>query len=258
METLYNFDFNDKYKKQIIKEEPDYNVKELIKLLNDPIENKIKKQNEINDIIFKINQYLQNYLDFNTIKEMRDNEFISRRIYYEIEFDIREEKDDGKQVLNFLNDSSVYSKIIKNLSIIKNILNLIDILIFSYNYYDVLTFLNIMLSFTYKINFFLVDKEGEMFINNKPVIIDNISPISSNINNKLKDIKTLLTNTERCVYIMTDTIKKSKLLFLEYQENKRLINNAIDEIIQDLNKLRIIQEKETTKSIMEFDYVNFR
>lgn len=258
METLYNFDFNDNYKKRTINEEPDYNIKELIKLLNDPVKNKIKKQNEINDIIFKINQYLQDYLDFNTLKEIRDNVLYSRRIFYEIEFDIREEYDEGKQILYFYNDSSVYSKINKNLSIIKNILNLIDVLIFNYNYYDILTFLNIMLSFTYKINFFLVDKEGRMFIDDKPITIDNISPICSNINNKLKDIKTLLTNTERCVYIMTDTLKKSKLLFLEYQENKRLINNAIDEINQDLSKLRTIQEKETTNSIMVFEYANFK
>lgn len=257
MESLYNFDFNNRYNKDKIKEEPDYNIKELIKLLNDPVENKIKKQNEINDIIFKINQYLQDYVDFDTIKEIRDIELKSRRIHYEIEFDIREEEDDGKQYLKFFNDSSVYSKINKNLSIIKNILNLIDTLIFNYNYHDVLTFLNIMLSFTYKINFFFVDKNDKAIVENKLITIDNISPISSNINNKLKDIKTLLTNTERCVYIMIDTLKKSKLLFLEYQENKRLINNAIDEITQDLSKLRAIQEKETSKSIMYYNYLNF-
>lgn len=246
MENFYNFDFGEKYEKsKPPKYEHNYELKDIIDFLRDQKTMQIKRQNEINDIIFKINQYIQDYVDFET-KDSNSN--------YIIQFSItpvgscQQEQEQEKeiyvyQLFKFNNEKSIYSTINKNLLNLQNIVTLFNDLFFIYGYKRLLQLIILLLSFNYNINDEVVNAEHEENekINNSKYS-DYQAKLSS-INEKLKNIKTLLQSIQRCLKMTNDlNVDRSKLIALEVAENLNLIQKSLNEAMEELAKIKEIQD----------------
>lgn len=246
MENFYNFDFGEKYEKsKPPKYEHNYELKDIIDFLRDQKTMQIKRQNEINDIIFKINQYIQDYVDFET-KDSNSN--------YIIQFSItpvgscQQEQEQEKeiyvyQLFKFNNEKSIYSTINKNLLNLQNIVTLFNDLFFIYGYKRLLQLIILLLSFNYNINDEVVNAEhdeNEKINNSK--YSDYQAKLSS-INEKLKNIKTLLQSIQRCLKMTNDlNVDRSKLIALEVAENLNLIQKSLNEAMEELAKIKEIQD----------------
>lgn len=251
MENFHNFDFKDKYEKsKHPKPEHDYDLKDIIDFLYDQKTLMNKKQMEINDIIFKINQYIQDYVDFETVESDK----------YIIEFSVTPKDTDPTSksgtgtdadpyvypLFKFNNGKTIYLTIHKNFVIIHNILDLLGVLIFNYKYFNVQPILNLLLSFNYYLNNNVQKTTGASTTVVETINNSRYSVYSSSlslINEKLKNIKTLMKSLYNCVKYMNDfiDIDKMKMFHLEFAENSRLIQKSLKESTEELKKIQEIQ-----------------
>lgn len=251
MENFYNFDFGEKYEKsKPPKYEHNYELKDIVDFLTDQKTMQIKRQNKINDIIFKIHQYIQDYVDFET-KDSSDKYVIQFSITPTPSTPTPTPTADGKYVyieFKFNNDKTIYSIINKNLLILQNIIILFNDLFFNYDSKRLLSILNMLLSFNYYINNIQVNNnDSNTEVINNPKYSDYSSKILF-INENLKNIKTLIQSIQRCLKMMGDlNVDKSKLMALEIVENSNLVKKSLNEAMEELMKIQEIHNSLDTE-----------